>query len=151
MAGRPPKPAAIRELEGHRGHRPIRHGPKTIPVIRARPPAWLDATAKRIWRDHSPELERLGMLTKVDLARLAGFCKAYSRYLQAEEALDGYDSMTYMTDTGQIKPRPEVNIAQTYLRIANQIGNEFGFSPSGRTRIDTPQPDPGENDFAEYD
>ena len=66
IAGRKPKPPAIRLLEGHAGHRPINmDAPKPRPIAPSCP-TWLERDAKREWRRVAPALERLGLLTEID-------------------------------------------------------------------------------------
>jgi P27 family predicted phage terminase small subunit len=46
----------------------------------------------------------------------------------------------YVTLNGQIKSRPEVEIAQMAADSMRAFGAEFGLSPTSRARIMMPQP-----------
>ncbi len=137
MAGRRPKPTAIKKLEGNRGKRPL---PKNEPMPDNTPPAcpsWLPPTAKTEWKRIVPELERLGLLTVVDMAALAGYCEAYARWVKAAKKLK--DSFTYeVTDKfGNRKQhkKPEVDIARDALSQVKAFCTEFGLTPSSRGKM----------------
>lgn len=137
VRGRKPKPTHLKLLEGNPGKRPLpKNEPKPRPVT---PPCpkWLDTEAKREWRRVSKELERLGLLTIVDRAALAGYCQAYARWKQAEEILD-VEGLTFTTPNGYVQQRPEVAIAQKSLQLMRAFGTEFGLTPSSRGRISAP-------------
>ncbi len=146
MPGPAKKPPALRALEGNRGKRPIRDDyPKpdaTPPVM----PAWLDVEAKSEWRRVCPELHKLGLLTKVDRASLAGYCAAYSRWVRAESVIttDGftYDYSIVGKDGKVIQlktdVRPEVKIAQDSLKQVRMFCAEFGLTPSSRGKMQVP-------------
>lgn len=136
--GPAPKPTALRIIEGNPGKKPLSHDePK--PTLGIPPcPAWLEPEAKKEWRRVSRELDRIGMLTLVDGTALAGYCESYARWRQAERILTEQGKLTYETDTGYVRERPEVGIAQRYLGLVKQFAAEFGLTPSSRTRIRVP-------------
>jgi P27 family predicted phage terminase small subunit len=85
IRGRPPKPTALKVLNGNPGKRPLnKFEPKPKPIL-PKCPAWLDPAAKKEWRRVVPELERIGMLTCVDGAALGGYCQSYGRWVAAEQ------------------------------------------------------------------
>lgn len=132
--GRPPKPLALKILEGNPGHRPLnRYEPKPRPI--APPcPRWLEPEAKREWKRISRELEALGLLTVIDRAVLAGYCQAWARWRAAEEVLTR-EGTTFTTPNGYRQQRPEVSIAQKSLQLVAKFATEFGLTPSARTRL----------------
>lgn len=140
MAGRgpAPKPTALKLLEGNPGHQKLnRREPRPRPIAPACP-TWLSRDAKREWRRIAPELERVGLLTIVDMAGLAGYCESYSLWKRCQEKLTG-DGLTYETDTGYIRPRPEVAIAAGALAEIRQFCQQFGLTPSARSRLMLPE------------
>lgn len=144
--GPAPVPSALKLLRGNPGRRPIHlNEPKPAPV--APPcPSWLDNEAKREWKRVEPELDRLGLLTRVDMAALAGYCQAYSRWMQAETVLT-MEGFSVVAPSGYVQQRPEVAIAQKYLGIVKGFCAEFGLSPSSRARMTVP----GSRDAEEED
>lgn len=146
MAGRPgrsgrkPKPTYLKLLEGNPSHRPLtKNEPKPQP---GRPPCprWLNLEAKREWRRIVPELEALGLLTIVDRAALAGYCQAYARWRQAEEAIEKY-GMIGKTESGYVQQLPYVSIAQKSLQLMKNLAAEFGLTPSARSRLSLQKPE----------
>ena len=79
-------------------------------------------------------MEQLGVLTEVDMAAFAGYCQAYARWKEAEEFITQHGSIL-RTKSGYVQPVPQVSIAQTYLKIMNKFAEQFGLTPSSRSRI----------------
>lgn len=139
--GPAPKPTRLRLIEGNPSKRPLnRNEPKPRPVP---PPCprWLNQEAKREWRRIVPELDVLGLLTVVDRAALAGYCQAYARWRQAEEAIEKY-GMIGKTESGYVQQLPHVSIAQKSLQILKGFAQEFGLTPSSRSRMSVAEPEP---------
>src|SRR3989304_6916661 len=108
--GPSPKPTHLKLIEGNPGKQKLnRNEPKPRPVAPTRP-EWLLPEAKREWTRIVPELERLGLLTIIDRAALAGYCQVYAQAVAAEKAL-AEAGMTFTTPNGDIQQRPEVSIA----------------------------------------
>ena len=68
MAGRKPKPTAIKKLEGNPGKRKL-NTKEPIPA-KAMPecPQWLLAEAKKEWERLADLMNQMGVLTEVDMA-----------------------------------------------------------------------------------
>lgn len=132
--GRKPKPTLIKQLEGNPGKRKLNEfEPK--PEKRApKCPAWLDKEAKKEWRRTAKQLEKLGVLTEVDMAAFAGYCEAYARWKEAEEFISRHGTII-KTPNGYWQQVPQVSIAQTYLKIMIKFCEQFGLTPSSRSRI----------------
>lgn len=142
--GPAPKPTALRIVEGNPGKKPLNHDEPKPTLGIPSCPMWLEPEAKKEWRRISRELDKIGMLTLVDGTALAGYCESYARWRQAERALTEHGNLTYETDTGYARERPEVGIAQRYLGLVKQFAAEFGLTPSSRTRITVPEKGNGE-------
>jgi len=82
----------------------------------------------------SQQLLRLGLLTVIDWAAFAAYCTVFGRWVEAEEALK---------KTGPVVRAPSgYPIVSPYYTVANQslqqlraYLNEFGMTPSSRSRI----------------
>ena len=123
VRGRKPKPTALKVLEGNPGHRPLN---KKEPMLKGRLPRcpdWLEDDAKKEWKRLGKVLAEMGMLTNLDMMAFAGYCQAYARWKGAEE---------FITQHGQV---PQVAIAQTNLKIMLKFCEQFGLTPSARSRI----------------
>jgi P27 family predicted phage terminase small subunit len=133
MAGRRPKPTALKALQGNPGHRPLnKREPK--PTGTPTCPRFLDEEAKREWKRISTELTTLGLLTSVDRAALAAYCAAYSSWADAEVKLQKFGKII-KTPSGYPIPNPYVSIRNTSLNIMRQYLVEFGMTPASRSRL----------------
>ncbi len=138
MVGRKPN------LDKH----PERHvcGDGTVPDC----PDWLNADAKTEWERVVPGLAAKFLITTVDMANLAVYCKAYASWKKAEMTLDE-EGQTFVDNSGNIKIHPLAKLAVQYLGELRRIAGEFGFSPAARSRIDVPkQPGKDDKDLADF-
>ncbi|MEQ8154486.1 MAG: phage terminase small subunit P27 family [Clostridiaceae bacterium] len=134
LRGRKPKPTAVKELEGNPGKRALNEFEPKPKKKAPKCPAWLDAEAKKEWRRVAKQLEDLGILTEVDMAAFAGYCEAYARWKEAEEFISKHGTIV-KTPSGYWQQVPQVSIAQTYLKIMIKFCEQFGLTPSSRSRI----------------
>lgn len=147
--GPAPQPTALRVLRGNPGKRPLNAEepkPRALPPKR---PTWLTGEARKKWDELVPELERLGLLTIVDGAALAGLCQAWKDYVECTRFIKKH-GRTFTTESGYIVPRPEVAIAQKALQAIKAFAAEFGLTPSSRSRLRTPQPERSEDEYEEF-
>ena len=148
VRGRKPKPTAIKELEGNPGKRPLNGHEPVPPKSAIRCPNWLEAEAKKEWKRMAKQLEHLGILTEIDMAAFAGYCQAYARWKEAEEFITQHGTIV-KTPSGYWQQVPQVSIAQTYLKIMNKFCEQFGLTPSARSRISTDNGEDKQNDEME--
>jgi P27 family predicted phage terminase small subunit len=137
-------PDNVRNLRGNPGKR------TSPPTVKARPappspPTWLDREAKAEWKRIVPELDRLGILARVDRAVLAAYCDVWSKWVEARNELAHGLVVEYRSDRG-----PTKNPAwQIYRDAANQLvalAKELGTSPNARLRMTLPEEDDDEGD-----
>uniref|UniRef100_UPI0026EF87FF phage terminase small subunit P27 family n=2 Tax=Veillonellaceae TaxID=31977 RepID=UPI0026EF87FF len=76
----------------------------------------------------------MGMLTEIDRAAFAGYCQAYARWKGAEEFITQHGDMV-RTPNGYLQQVPQVSIAQTNLKIMLKFCEQFGLTPSARSRM----------------
>ncbi len=133
VRGRKPKPTGLKILEGETDKRRINTAePKSAgaPVC----PEWLEEEAKEEWNRIGDTLEKMGILTDIDTAAFAGYCQTYARWKEAEEYLTNHGS-TIETKSGYVQQVPQVSIAQTNLKVMLKFCEQFGLTPSARSRI----------------
>jgi P27 family predicted phage terminase small subunit len=137
--GRPRKPTNLKVLEGNPGKRPLpENEPKPVPI--APPcPAHLDSRAKKEWKRITPELEHLGLLTRIDMAALAAYCQAYSRWIEAEKMIRKH-GMLVKNQKGYPVVSPYMAIINKSLEQMKSYLTEFGLTPASRSRIDVKPP-----------
>jgi P27 family predicted phage terminase small subunit len=134
-AGRPPKPAQLKILQGT--YRPDRASPGEIfpdPVDDLAPPAWLSEPAQEKWNELAPMLSRLGLLTECDLDILALYCSTWVKWQEAERAIQENGSTT-RAQSGYQQISPYVTIAKNALADLMRLGDKLGLNPAARNRI----------------
>lgn len=149
--GPAPKPAAIHLLNGNPGHR-SQAAPGSVPApATAIPdaPEWLLGEARAEWERITPELKKLGLVSHLDVAHLAGYCQAYAlmaragaeiKRLQAEGENDPVmpDRLRGLVDRTPSGYKQISALMQVYNRACEsmkQHAAEFGLSPSARMRV----------------
>ena len=132
--GRKPKPTAMKELEGNPGRRPLNKNEPKPNKKAPRCPAWLEEEAKKEWKRMGKILEQMGLLTELDMAAFAGYCQAFARWKEAEEFVSQHGTII-RTPNGYLQQVPQVSIAQTNLKIMLKFCEQFGLTPSARSRI----------------
>jgi P27 family predicted phage terminase small subunit len=119
-------------------------------------PPHLLPEAKKEWKRITPELERYGLISKIDRAALALYCQAWARWVWAERELQrahqlaeqkrekaeadgqawvGGDGYTYPTKNGHLAYSPHWVIANKAMDQVNRFLADFGMSPSARGRV----------------
>lgn len=134
QSGRKPKPTAVKVLEGNPGKRSLNRQEPKPEKKASRCPAWLEDEAKKEWKRMAKQMEQLGILTEIDMAAFAGYCQAYARWKEAEEYISEHGTVM-KAPSGYCQQVPQVSIAQTYLKIMNRFCEQFGLTPSSRSRI----------------
>ncbi|WP_138519012.1 phage terminase small subunit P27 family [Limnobacter alexandrii] len=143
MAGRPPKPSALKLVEGNRGKRATtKQEPDPDYLFDLTAPQWLPARAKLVWEEVAPQLSRAKLLTEVDVQALAMGCVAIAQY-RAAVAKTGEDlikSKVELNDEGkEVVVGEHINpwalIQSMTFKQAMVIFQQFGMSPAARTRI----------------
>ncbi|WP_233866656.1 phage terminase small subunit P27 family [Paraburkholderia adhaesiva] len=155
--GTRPKPTALKVITGNPGGRPL---PEREPKPRTgvlRRPRHLDANACAEWDRLVPELRVAGILTSIDVAVLAAYCMAYSRWIDAEEAIQRMKVRDQLTSALMIKTtngnaiqNPLVGVANRAMLIMSRLASEFGMTPAARTRIEPGVPNGDEPDEARH-
>lgn len=147
VRGPRPKPTAVRELDGNRGHRRLNRSEVQFPAAMVGDcPAWLSEEATEEWDRLAPALIRLRLLSGADLVVFAAYCQCYATYVKAQRVLNE-EGLTVVTKMGEF-PRPEVGIVLKHLEQIRKLASEFGLTPSARGRIEIEKvaPHVGPND-----
>jgi P27 family predicted phage terminase small subunit len=140
--GRPRKPTAIKKLEGNPGKRPLNENEPFYPGAPGMP-AWLSKNAKEEWNRIVPELDAVGLLQRVDRAMIAGYCEAWAKFKTAEKTIQEkgstFEIPKYDRDGNVLsvyhQVTPEVSISNNAMSQIIKFCQEFGLSPSSRTRL----------------
>ena len=110
----------------------------------ATPPEWVSEEAKACWAEIAPQLERMGVLKRIDENALARYCQLWGRWKAAELFIARHGE-TYPIKDGQgnvkyIQQLPQVAIASKLAQQLTRLEQEFGMTPSARTRIEVDMP-----------
>lgn len=142
--GKKPKPSALKIHEGNRGHRPLNDDePVVAPCADVpEPPAHLDAEAEAEWRRVAPMLVNVKVLTELDRCVMAGYCVAWSAFVQADTDVQKYGRMFVSTKTNKNGETTSTPYMSPYLaeramamKQMHTYATELGLSPSSRSRI----------------
>lgn len=119
-------------------------------------PAHLLPEARREWKRITPELQRYGLISKLDRAALALYCQAYATWVWADQQLlqavaaaaegkakaeaegkpwTGGDGYTIPTPNGHLGYSPHWVIRNKAMEQVKQFAAEFGLSPVHRGRV----------------
>src|SRR4051794_28623099 len=122
MAGRPPKPTALLELQGTaRKHRHAKRAgepkvPKGFPVA----PEWLQPEAKAEWARVCHGYAEAGIVTPLDRGMLTTYCQMWARYVASETA------------------EPYVMLPASFISTMASVANKLGLNSSGRVKLRMP-------------
>lgn len=154
QVGRKPKPTSLKLLYGEkRKERLNPDQPKPAP-LRPSCPRFIDREARLEWKRIVPELERLGLLTRIDRAALVAYCQAWADWTEARKKINEMDKGPFISPgssirtikrkngdietiktLGSLTTHPWVWIANKALDQMYRFLTEFGLSPASRTRI----------------
>lgn len=132
--GQRPQPTVLKIMRGNPGHRPLNPDEPHPEICRTDPPQELDQFAQDEWRRVIDELVTNRLMTSLYRAALAGYCQAWSNWVQAELKVREHGAV-YTTQTGTQKPSPWVARAQAERAAMRQFAAEFGMSPSSSTGV----------------
>lgn len=134
MRGRKPKPTARKLWEGNPGKRAINGREPDVPPDLPSCPAHLSPTAKAEWKRLARAMNRIGLLSVIDRAALAGYCQAYGRWVEAEKQLAATPPLL-KTPSGYVQPSPWLAIANKNAELMQKWMAELGMTPSSRSRV----------------
>lgn len=141
MSGPPPTPSKLVELKGNPGKKKLSGGEPEPTKGAPKPPADLTGEALAEWSRVVPELDRLGLLTKVDRAYLVAYVEAWATFNSARAAMREYGALVAGRDGGMVK-NPAAQVMRDAADLMLKFGSRFGLSPSDRTRLSLPVESP---------
>lgn len=118
MPGRPPKPTALKLLQGNPGKRPLNDAePK--PQLGTSAPAYIRSDPALIaeWKRHAPRLLKLGLLTEIDDEALAALCVLSVKFREMVGAGAAASALANVS------------------RELRALWSRFGMTPADRCRV----------------
>ena len=149
MAGRKPLPTHLKLVKGTaRPHRLNKDEPRpSVAVPEA--PAHLDERARVRFVAMAEMLARHGVMTELDAGALARYAVVWCRWIEAEAEVKRRGPVV-KTEGGNVIQNPFLAVANKCLLQMAQIENEFGLTPSSRSRIRMAETAPAADPFEEY-
>ncbi len=128
------KPTALKKLDGNPGKRAINGNEpapqKGTPVC----PAHLNEAARNEWRRIVPQLDALGLLTRLDRSALAAYCQTYGRWVEAEKMIAKHGTVI-KNPNGGLTTSPFLWVANKAIDQMYRYLVEFGLTPVSRSRL----------------
>src|SRR5574337_1124447 len=143
MAGRPPKPTALKLINGNPGKRALnKQEPDPQYLTDLAPPPMLPDYAKRIWEREAPRVAAAKLLTEVDAQAFAMGCVAMGQYWMAIERVGAELVKARMVEDGDgvaVEAGEHINpwalVQSMTFKQAMIVFEKFGMTPQARTRI----------------
>ncbi len=134
--GPPPKPTALKKLEGNAGKRKLNASEPKPKAQLPRCPVQLSPNAKTTWKRLGDKLLKSGLIAELDEAAFAVLCESYAAYLDLlkRARADG----PIVNIGGQAVPNPYLSRADREAEKVRKLLGEFGMTPSSRSRIALP-------------
>lgn len=132
--GPKPIPTALKILNGNPGKRPINAGEPQPELAIPKPPDHLDELALAEWERLTPELHRLGLVSRIDRGALACYCNAWSRWVRAEEHIREHGEIVQAPSGAPIQ-NPWLSIANRAFDQLKTLAADFGMSPASRVGL----------------
>ena len=133
-SGRRAVPTKLKLLAGNPGKRPLNDQEPAPDVVLPEPPEHLSDEAQREWRRVGGLLVSLGLVSELDRAALAGYCQAWGRWAEAEEALRQY-GVVVKSPSGFPMQSPFLAVANKALEQMRGFLVEFGMTPASRSKV----------------
>jgi hypothetical protein len=128
MAGRPPKPTALKLVRGNPGKRRLNMREPALPVGLPDPPTWLPAAVVPYYEEIGAEVVAMKVMTRADRVALAMFASVLK-------------DAAYAMALGAPVHKEIHSEIRAYL-------TKFGLSPSDRVKVKTGEPEQKESSVA---
>jgi P27 family predicted phage terminase small subunit len=132
--GRPRIPTVLHKLHGIPGKRALNDAEPQPEVKIPVPPAIIQGIALEEWDRITKILLDLGLVSELNRALLAGYCKAYERWFEAEQHYE-QEAKIFKTESGYPIVNPWRGIADKALEQMHKFARGFGLDPESMTRI----------------
>lgn len=148
MAGRKPKPTALKILSGNPGKRPLPKGEPVPAGLLGGPPDWMSADQRESW-DYAVSHAPRGLLRSLDRGVFATWVCAEAAHRKAAEALARH-GLVRKTKAGDTVPSLYEGIMNRQAQIMLRAASELGFSPTSRAKIAIKADQQSENPWAKF-
>lgn len=151
--GRKPIPTKLKIVNGNPGKRPLNEAepePEAVELEELEIPELVSnlPEALAIWEEQAEELQRVGLLTKVDVPMFAAYCYYMGKFHKHSVKMS--KSGFFYKNGSQRNPQPDNTQADKAFDRALKLAQQFGLTPSSRTNIKTANSgddESGDNEF----
>lgn len=140
MPGPSKKPTALRVLQGTDKPSKVANEPQPAPAGNLPTPPGIPKEAQKIWRELAPELNRLGLVTAVDVPALIMACVAGGIAIEAAKALRR-DGLTRFDENKVERKNPHFQLFRDAAANYYRMGGRFGLTPADRAGLNAPGSD----------
>jgi P27 family predicted phage terminase small subunit len=140
MQGRKPKATVLKLITGNPGRRPLNAKEAKPLVVIPDPPDMLIGEALKEWKRVTVLLAEVGLIAKLDRAIIAGYCMAWSRWVECEQLLKD-TGLIVKAPNGYPMYSPYLSASNKALDQVRQFSEQIGLSGSSRSRIKADKPD----------
>jgi len=142
LRGPPPKPTALRRLEGNPSRRALNpNEPQPSTQFSCEPPEELPEKGKEVWRALTSELKSIGLLTSIDLNAFHRYVNYLLQYHEAHSKIEGKMVIAIKhteAEGGGLKymmTNPYISIANQAADKLSKLEQQFGMTPAARARM----------------
>lgn len=144
--GRKSKPTHLKVIEGNPGKRKLNRNEPIPDPIAPDMPTYLTPYAQEEWQRVVPELEKLGLIGRVDQAALVVYVEAVAAHRNGIEILSKHMNNQVMTlgqwtdPTGRrpLVKNPVMQVIRDQATLIARMCAEFGMTASSRARMVLP-------------
>ncbi len=135
MRGRPPKPTALKRLEGNPGKRALPDEP-SAPALSKPPrvPSGLDKDAARFWRQAARALVEMRLLTAADVPAFEIMAKHWALAAKAWQRIED-EGMVTTDERGLPRKHPLLQVWRDNSKAFREYAARFGLTPADRARV----------------
>src|SRR5262245_18387438 len=127
MRGRRPKPTALKLGQGNPGERRLNENEPQPMLGVGEPPLDLPRNALEEWNRLGPELERIGVLTRIDRNAFIAYCTNWARYVRANAACQILGEVV-TAPSGRLVANPHRAVANKALEQCHTFHCEYGMT-----------------------
>lgn len=135
MAGRKPKPTAVKKLEGNPGHRALPSNEPRYDAASDRAPTGMSEDARKLWHQIAHDVIGAGVLRSVDVPAFTLMAEHYALAMEAFREIADAQSLTVTDSNGLERKSPLLQVARDNAAAYRAFAAEFGLTPSSRARI----------------
>ena len=140
MAGRKPKPTALKLLSGTAQPSRMNKDETAPEAADVKAPEGLSLEAKKCWAIVSKQLQDAKVLSVLDVHALSMYCEVFARWKFANDKLSS-EGPVIIAPSGFPVQSPYLQISNKSFDQMKALLVEFGMTPSSRTKVSTVAPE----------